>query len=644
VLDLPLIKNFVEMGIAAACAQYIAPKSLTINLAQMLAGDGIQKDTKALGVLVVTIHHAVDLSDQDKLGKSDPYIVLAFAKFGKPLYSTRVIQGDLNPVWEETAFLLVTDDEVKGEELLSATLWDSDKRTADDLVGRVSIPVNELMKEPGAMKKRVDRLQGFEDANQMPGTLYWDVGYYPKIPLNQKLRIEEPGTGKPKEVKDKVEMQQEEGTIADTKDELDVLRIPPDPNVPTGILSVIIHQINNLERQDIKGNTGSREGQAGQDTSEPAQEGSNLPNSYCEIIINDDMVYKTRVKQYSSMPYFEAGTERFVRNWQDAVVRIQVRDARVRENDPVLGIVTIPLRDLFKTSSEVTRLFSIEEGIGYGRVNASLLFRQVKLDVPRSFIGWDTGTLEILDNIHVESTDDFDFKTKKLVISTTEEEYKAPTSSAIVTDGDIHWDLPVDKVRLPVYNRYASAVLFEIGSGGIGPIGQDSDFVAVQWLQDIPDEEETHIRIPVIKSKDLEQVRQNYINDQCAKTHKYQVVGWLTCTMRLDSGLDHDHATHQEARDDKHRYEAFECVEGQAALAEENAQRVDENGELPKKDQKAMENEKKRQLQLRHRGVMQFAPVRTATWSKQGIKQRMHNFKNILTGDKDRKPTVESEA
>lgn len=83
-----------------------------------------------------------------------------------------------------------------------------------------------------------------------------------------------------------------------------------------------------VERQDIKGATGSREGQAGQDTSEPGQEGEHLPNSYCEIILNDDMVYKTRVKQYSSMPYFEAGTERFVRDWQGAVVRIQVRDAR----------------------------------------------------------------------------------------------------------------------------------------------------------------------------------------------------------------------------------------------------------------------------------------------------------------------------
>jgi Ca2+-dependent lipid-binding protein len=169
VLDLPLIKKFVEMGIAAAvcgepiqdyycstnisrisqCAQFIAPKSLTINLAQMLAGDGIQKDTKAMGVFVVTIHHALDLQAQDRDGKSDPYVVLAYAKFGKPLYSTRVIQGDLNPVWEETAMLLLTEDEIKGEEDLSVMLWDSDKRTADDLVGRVTIPVVELMKNVG---------------------------------------------------------------------------------------------------------------------------------------------------------------------------------------------------------------------------------------------------------------------------------------------------------------------------------------------------------------------------------------------------------------------------------------------------------------------------------------------------------------
>ena len=78
---------------------------------------------------------------------SDPYVTVAFSRQGQPLYSTRIIQGDLNPVWEETAMLLLTDEEVKGEENLTAMLWDSDKRSADDLVGRVTIPVVELMKE-----------------------------------------------------------------------------------------------------------------------------------------------------------------------------------------------------------------------------------------------------------------------------------------------------------------------------------------------------------------------------------------------------------------------------------------------------------------------------------------------------------------
>jgi hypothetical protein len=38
-----------------------------------------------------------------------------------------------------------------------------------DLVGRVQIPVAQLMKEPNKMIRREDKLMGFEDANDMPG-------------------------------------------------------------------------------------------------------------------------------------------------------------------------------------------------------------------------------------------------------------------------------------------------------------------------------------------------------------------------------------------------------------------------------------------------------------------------------------------
>ena len=43
-------------------------------------------------------------------------------KYGKPMYCTRVIQDDLNPVWEETCALLVTPELIKADEQLSMEL------------------------------------------------------------------------------------------------------------------------------------------------------------------------------------------------------------------------------------------------------------------------------------------------------------------------------------------------------------------------------------------------------------------------------------------------------------------------------------------------------------------------------------------
>ena len=61
-------------------------------------------DTDSVGVLFVKIHYAKGLSAQDGNGTSDTYITLAYSKYGKPMYSTRVIVKDLNPVWEESTW------------------------------------------------------------------------------------------------------------------------------------------------------------------------------------------------------------------------------------------------------------------------------------------------------------------------------------------------------------------------------------------------------------------------------------------------------------------------------------------------------------------------------------------------------------
>jgi len=66
---------------------YVAPKSMSIDLAAILAGDDIEKDVQTLGVLWIRIHRATGLSKQDRRGSkgggSDPYIVLGFSKYQK---------------------------------------------------------------------------------------------------------------------------------------------------------------------------------------------------------------------------------------------------------------------------------------------------------------------------------------------------------------------------------------------------------------------------------------------------------------------------------------------------------------------------------------------------------------------------------
>src|SRR5207248_136122 len=75
-------------------------------------------------------------------------------------------------------------------------------------------------------------------------------------------------------------------------------------------------------------------------------------------------------------------------------ITVTVRDQRMREHDPILGVVPLRLSDVLKTSSQVTRWYPIGGGIGHGRVRLSLLFRSVETRLPNNLLGWDVGTFE----------------------------------------------------------------------------------------------------------------------------------------------------------------------------------------------------------------------------------------------------------
>lgn len=187
VMNLPVISDFINSSIKTAAKEFVAPSNYTLDLSKILVGEDTKKELLAIGVLVVHISCAEAIRAADINGKSDCYVTLSYSKYAKPLWSTRIIFGDLNPVWDETAVLLVNADEVKASEKLSVTLWDSDRFTADDIVGRTEVDVTELVRNRGQLSKRRDRLQGFKDGHYMPGHINWSVVFYGKRDMNQDL-------------------------------------------------------------------------------------------------------------------------------------------------------------------------------------------------------------------------------------------------------------------------------------------------------------------------------------------------------------------------------------------------------------------------------------------------------------------------
>lgn len=80
IMDLPVISSFVQSSIDAALSEYVAPRSLTLDLKEMLVGDDFKKDTNTHGILVVRIKRALEFKEGDqalgglKKGSADPYV------------------------------------------------------------------------------------------------------------------------------------------------------------------------------------------------------------------------------------------------------------------------------------------------------------------------------------------------------------------------------------------------------------------------------------------------------------------------------------------------------------------------------------------------------------------------------------------
>ena len=68
-------------------------------------------ELKPQGKLTVTVVKANNLKNLELVGKSDPYVVL----YVRPMFKvkTKVVDDNLNPVWNETVELIAEDKETQ---------------------------------------------------------------------------------------------------------------------------------------------------------------------------------------------------------------------------------------------------------------------------------------------------------------------------------------------------------------------------------------------------------------------------------------------------------------------------------------------------------------------------------------------------
>lgn len=304
-----------------------------------------------------------------------------------------------------------------------------------------------------------------------------------------------------------------------------------------------------------------------------------LPTSYCTILFDDQLVYRTRAKAVSSKPIFNAGTERFMRDWRSGIITVTVRDQRNREHDPILGVVPLRLSEILTTSSQVTRWFPLDGGVGFGRIRISVLFRSVETRLPPNMLGWEVGTFEFLSDQIVAPGWTHNTKLK---LRTGGSVGKIPRTSCHKNqNGDgVYWDVSPAKnrqIRLPVKHRYRSPVIFEFHvTGKRGAVAYAS-----LWLQHLVDNEDVPIDIPIWKTKNGNRLVQNYITERNVKAKEtpgledIEEVGRVQFRGRFKAGMDESHRDFVVDNDTRETFETW-----QACLAEGVRERVVE-AEVP---------------------------------------------------------------
>merc|ERR1711892_651859 len=331
------------------------------------------------GALQIIVHKAAELVNQDRFGKSDPYVIV---KYRDKEFRSKTINNTLEPAWNFTSeFDIVEIDDSP----IDIEVYDDDFGK-DSSEGSYSLTLDEAINDL-VVEGKWYNLEGCKTGKIFISTIYVskdDEEHDEKDAQDENEVKEESGSSRVNEEieelpteNDKISDKQEKSSKSDTsglgavevKDMFTLLKEIPhthetdadkpsnsdEVDIEEGILSLIIHKASQLENLDIVGKS----------------------DPFVKIKFND-LEFKSKSVRNTLEPQWNFSNDLVISDNQNGNIDITVYDSDIGK-DSIEGSYSFPIRDAIQMSGKEGSWYNLI-GCKSGKILISSTF--AKNDTP----------------------------------------------------------------------------------------------------------------------------------------------------------------------------------------------------------------------------------------------------------------------
>lgn len=324
----------------------------------ILMGDDLNPSVHkpAFGVLRIQLLGGRDLRNVEIGGSSDPYVVITGDK-GVSRGQTKVIDSNLNPVWNEIHYVSVNSM----KQTFEFETFDYQKVTKDRTLGKTEFLVSEIVEELADKAGYVARpaIDRWAPLRQKDGSTKGDIHYI--ISFHPSMRLAQEATKAEKVVTASVPVETVAGLPAET---VETVLSPTSESVPvetvettilspTNALNPVSAAVDNAATTLLPNTIYAHEAldyDSGILVTNLIGAELDRSGTYCEFYVDSDNYQFKSQLQKSRNPRWNEVADIFVKELEYAKLVILVKEKTSLDKDPIIGNFTSNIRTLLETT------------------------------------------------------------------------------------------------------------------------------------------------------------------------------------------------------------------------------------------------------------------------------------------------------